>query len=162
MGASPAAWLALGVLATAACGVGVIEEDAPLIAAGTRQVAAQADSAAAAQAVPAGPLAREVFAYGGGSRDPFESLLEQANVGPELPDLTLVAVYLDHQNAERNTAVLRERITGRRYMLHPGDRLGRLQVVSIRERAVTFRVDDFGVERRETLSLRTRQEDPTP
>jgi hypothetical protein len=36
-----------------------------------------------------------------------------------------------------------------------------LQVLGIREREVNFLIDDFGVERRETLSLRTSQEDET-
>ena len=85
-----------------------------------------------------------------------------ANLGPELPDLTLVAVYLDLDANARNVAVLRERITGRRYTIQEGDRLGRLEVVTIRERNVTFVIDDFGVERRESLSLRRPQEEQTP
>lgn len=155
--ASRTAWLVLALWATA-CG-GEVAEELPLpIAAGTRAAAA-ADSAAQEMA---GPLRREVFAYTGGARDPFESLLDQANSGPELPDLTLVAVYVDHSNAARNVATLRERITGRRYNLNPGDRLGRLQVIAIHEREISFLIDDFGIERRETLSLRKSQEEQTP
>ena len=58
--------------------------------------------------------------------------------------------------------VRQERITGRRYNLHPGDRLGRLQVIDIREREISFLIDDFGIERRETLSLRKSREEQTP
>jgi hypothetical protein len=58
-------------------------------------------------------------------------------------------------------AVLRERVNGKRYNLHAGDRLGRLRVAGIRERDVDFIVDDFGAERRETLSLRKPLEDET-
>jgi len=150
-------WILVAGLALG-CGGAAVEEELPLpLPAGARQVAA----AEAVQSVSTGPLAREVFSYGGGSRDPFESLLNQASIGPELPDLTLVGVYVDLQNSARNVAVLRERITGRRYNIREGDRLGRLQVLGIREREVNFLIDDFGVERRETLSLRTSQEDET-
>jgi hypothetical protein len=153
-----AAWAMLA-LTLAACGGTVVnEDDTPLVAVGARR-SAQADSA---QNALNGPLSREVFAYNGGSRDPFESVLDQANSGPELPDLTLVATYLDLANSSRNVAVLRERITGRRYTMHEGDRVGRLEVLTIRDRAVTFRVDDFGVTRQETLSIRKSQEDNTP
>lgn len=153
------AWLALALIA-GGCGGAAVEEEPPTpVPAGAQRAAAAADSA---KQVMTGPLRREVFAYTGGARDPFESLLDQANVGPELPDLTLVGVYVDHQNGSRNVAVLRERITGRRYNLHPGDRLGRLQVIDIREREISFLIDDFGIERRETLSLRKSQEEQTP
>lgn len=157
--ASRMPWLILAALALA-CG-GEVAEEEPVagVGAGARRAQAAADSAREAQT---GPLRREVFAYAGGARDPFESLLDQANVGPELPDLTLVAIYLDLATPSRSVAVLRERITGRRYNLHPGDRLGRLRVLDIREREVAFLIDDFGVERRERLSLRKSQEESTP
>jgi hypothetical protein len=159
--AANASRLALAALLAAACG-GIGEEEPLPVPLGAQRAAQAADSAAVAQTPGSGPLVREVFAYAGGSRDPFESVLDQANVGPELPDLSLVGVYLDLQNSARNVAVLRERITGRRYTVYEGDRLGRLQVLSIREREVTFLVDDFGVERRESLTFRKPQEGDTP
>lgn len=156
--ASRTAWLVLAVWATA-CG-GEVAEELPLpVVAGRVGSAATADSA---RQETTSPLQREVFGYNGGARDPFESLLDQASTGPELPDLTLVAVYVDHSDASRNVATLRERITGRRYNLNPGDRIGRLQVIDIREREISFLIDDFGIERRETLSLRKSQEEQTP
>jgi hypothetical protein len=143
----------------AACGGGAVEEaGAPEPVAPRRQ--AQADSTAQAQEDR--ELRREVYSYSGGPRDPFESLLETANIGPELPDLSLVAIYVDHGNTDRSVATLRERVTGKRYNLHPGDRLGRLRVADIRERDVDFLIDDFGTVRRETLSLRRPQEEQTP
>ena len=153
-------WGLCAALVLAACGGNALEDEGPVpgAGAGARRAMAQDSAAAVAER----PLDREVFRYSGGNRDPFESLLNQANVGPELADLNLVAVYLDHQNAARNVAVFRERVTGRRYTMHEGDRLGRLQVVSIRERNVSFLVDDFGVERRETVALRKSQEENTP
>ncbi len=103
-------------------------------------------------------LVREVFSYAGGSRDPFESLLSAESSGPELPDLTLVAIYLDEQMPRNSVAVLRERLNNRRYNVRPGDQLGRLRVLSIARKDVTFVLDDFGTERQETLSLRKPEE----
>lgn len=154
------AWRACAaLLVLAACGGGTEDAAAPERAAVPRR-AARADTVGA---VPgSGDLVREVFAYSGGSRDPFESLLNTASVGPELPDLSLVAIYVDHSDADRSVAVLRERVSGKRFNLHAGDRLGRLRVAAIRERDVDFIVDDFGTERRETLSLRKLLENETP
>ena len=58
-------------------------------------------------------------------------------------------------------AVLREKDSGKRYMLREGDQLGRMQVLTIATKDVTFRIEDFGFERQQTLSLR-KQEDETP
>lgn len=150
-------WLALAVVA-AACGGAKDDAAAPEKVAVPRH--APADTAV--RTADVGGLSREVFSYSGGSRDPFESLLATASVGPELPDLTLVAVYIDQREQDRSVAVLREKVSGKRYNLRTGDRLGRLRVVGIRERDVDFIVDDFGAERRETLSLRKPKEEQTP
>jgi hypothetical protein len=152
-----ASGLVVVALALSACGGGVDEAAAPEQVVVPRR-ARPDTSAAAAQA---GDLVREVFAYSGGSRDPFESLLASASVGPELPDLTLVAIYVDQTDRDRSVVVLRERVSGKRYNLRAGDRLGRLRVAVIRERDVDFIVDDFGTERQESLSLRKLPEDET-
>lgn len=155
-------WLAVSTLTLAACGGGVAEDAAAPEPVAIRRRAAM-DSVARAEAAPAEQgLRREVFGYSGGARDPFESLLTMATVGPELPDLLLVAIYIDHREADRSVAVVRERITSKRYNLHSGDRIGRLRVANVRERDVDFIIDDFGTERRETLSLRRPQEEQTP
>ena len=155
-------WLAVSTLALAACGGGTAEDAAAPEPVAIRRRTAM-DSAARAEAMPAEQgLRREVFGYSGGARDPFESLLTMATVGPELPDLSLVAIYIDHRDADRSVAVVRERVSGKRYNLHQGDRLGRLRVAGVRERDVDFIIDDFGTERRETLSLRRPQEEQTP
>lgn len=155
-------WLAVSALTLAGCGGGVDEDAAAPEPVAIRRRTAM-DSAARAEAMPAEQgLRREVFGYSGGARDPFESLLTMASVGPELPDLSLVAIYIDHAEPDRSVAVVRERIAGKRYTLHAGDRVGRLRVVGVRERDVDFIIDDFGTERRETLSLRRPQEEQTP
>lgn len=119
---------------------------------------ARADSLrAAAQA----KVVREVFAYGGGTRDPFSSVIKQKSAGPELVDLQLVGVLEDPRSPSRNVATFRDKRTQKRYAVRQGDQLGRNRVVQIRDKDVVFSVFDFGVERRETLTLR-KQEDVTP
>ncbi len=104
---------------------------------------------------------RESFAYGGGSRDPFASLMDLKSAGPELADLQLVGIYEDMQDAANSVAVLRDRTTGKRHKLRAGEQIGRLKVAQIRPKDIVFTVEDFGFERQETLSLR-KQEDVTP
>lgn len=104
---------------------------------------------------------RETFAYSGGTRDPFGSLMNLKNAGPELADLQLVGVYQDLRNSANSVAVLREKVTSRRHKVRVGDQLGRLRVRQIMARDVVFNIEDFGYERQETLSLR-KQEDVTP
>ncbi len=110
---------------------------------------------------PGEALVREVFSYSGGPRDPFESALNDAGTGPELADLLLVAIYYDTRSPAASAVVLRDRVTSRRYTVRLGDRLGRMRVTDVRPKDVTFTLDDYGTERRETLTLR-KQEDNTP
>lgn len=154
------------LLGAAACGGG--EEAADLDAEPVVDVAAMRDSVrqarAAAQAAPLDTaglgndrVRRETFAYGGGGRDPFVSLLDAEQIGPEFADLQLLGIYFDGARPARSVAVLRDRVSGKRYSMKPGDRAGRLSVVSVRERDVLFSIEDFGYERQETLSLPKRE-----
>ena len=105
-------------------------------------------------------LLREVFAYEGGGRDPFMSLLKSGDVRPLLSDLKLTTVVYDGRFASRSVAVLRD-ITNRRiYRVKTGDIIGRLKVTQIRPREVVFTVQEFGFERQETLSLAKQEETP--
>ena len=111
---------------------------------------------------PAGPvtLLREVFAYEGGGRDPFMSLLRSGDVRPLLSDLKLTTIVYDGRFAARSVAVLRD-ITNRRiYRVKTGDIIGRLKVTQIRPREIVFTVQEFGFERQETLSLARQEETP--
>jgi hypothetical protein len=110
---------------------------------------------------PGQPLVREVYTYSGGSRDPFASTLNRAGAGPEFADLMLVAVYFDTRSAAASVATVRDRVTGKRYNIRRGERLGRMRVVDVQAKDVTFAIDDYGTERRETLTLR-KQEGDTP
>jgi hypothetical protein len=127
-----------------------------LIAAASPARAQQADS------VPpqATSLQREVFAYEGGGRDPFMSLLRSGDVRPLLSDLKLTTIVYDGRFAARSVAVLRD-ITNRRiYRVKTGDIIGRLKVTQIRPREIVFTVQEFGFERQETLSLAKQEETP--
>ena len=115
------------------------------------------DTTASQQSVS---LLREVYAYEGGGRDPFMSLLKSGDVRPLISDLKLTTVVYDGRFASRSVAVLRD-ITNRRiYRVKTGDIIGRLKVTQIRPREVVFTVQEFGFERQETLSLAKQEETP--
>lgn len=103
---------------------------------------------------------REQFAYEGGGRDPFISLLQSGDVRPLIADLKLVTVVYDGRLPARSVAVLRDITNGRRYRVKAGEVIGRLRVTQIRPREVVFTVQEFGFERQETLSLGKREEMP--
>ena len=44
-------------------------------------------------------MLRETFAYAGGTRDPFNSLINMEKSGPEIADLDLVGIYQDLRDA---------------------------------------------------------------
>jgi hypothetical protein len=105
---------------------------------------------------------RETFAYAGGTRDPFASLITKDDSSIEIGNLDLVGVYLDLRTPSNNVVVLREKGTdGKRHKMRVGDQLGRSRLVQIRARDAVFMIADFGYERQETLSLR-KQEVETP
>jgi hypothetical protein len=120
--------------------------------------AAVADSIQRAREIE---VMRETFAYSGGSRDPFASLLNTSATGPEIGNLDLVGVYQNLRDSDNSIVVLREKATAKRYKLRVGDQLGRARLVQIRPRDAVFTIRDFGYERQETLSLR-KQEVETP
>jgi hypothetical protein len=104
---------------------------------------------------------RETFAYAGGTRDPFASLINSSTSGPEIADLDLVGVYQDLRSTDNSVVVLREKATAKRHKMRVGDQVGRARLVQIRPRDAVFTIRDFGFERQETLSLR-KQEVETP
>ena len=103
---------------------------------------------------PGAPISRETYSYTGGARDPFESALDLTGAGPEFPDLELVGIWYQERAPSASVAVLRDRLTGKRYTVREGERLGRMRIASIRVKDVTFTIDDYGTERQETLSIR--------
>jgi hypothetical protein len=120
--------------------------------------AALADSIQKAREIE---VMRETFAYAGGSRDPFASLINGSATGPEIADLDLVGVYQDLRSSDNSVVVLREKATAKRHKMRVGDQLGRARLVQIRPRDAVFTIRDFGIERQETRSRR-KQEVETP
>jgi hypothetical protein len=121
---------------------------------------ARRDSATAADSMHNTSLVREVFAYEGGGRDPFISLLKSGDVRPLINDLKLVSIYYDGVYPARSVAVLRDITNSKIYRLKSGTIVGRLKVNSIRPREVVFTVQEFGYERQETLTLARQGEKP--
>lgn len=160
------AWLLLALLA-AACGGGAepaadplaeFDEDGNPVAPAAQPAAAPARRPPVVLADVDTAIVREVFSYGGGPRDPFVSLLGTTVSGPELADLALTGIYYVTGNPAQSVAVLRERVSGRRHSVRTGQWLGRLYVAEIGPQDIWFTIDDFGVQRRESLTLRKQEE----
>lgn len=160
----------LAVLILAACGGGgdgLDETEAMLAEDGAPAPAAAAPAAPAAAApmiavdtlAASGqrPLLRESYNYRGGGRDPFRSVINVAVSGPELPDLALVGVIYDASNSRNSVATFRDAGSNRRYNVSPGQSIGRLFVAEVQPNSATLRMNDFGVIREQTYSLRTRE-----
>ncbi len=104
-------------------------------------------------------LSREVFAYRGGSRDPFRSLVESGlELRPFIEDLRLTSVIYDERYPDRSVAVLQDMSQERRYNVRVDDEFGRLRVAAIRKYEVVLTIEEFGVPRQVVISLRRRQE----
>lgn len=98
-------------------------------------------------------IMREVFDYdGGGRRDPFFSLLTTAELRPTITDLKLVGILYD-ESGRRPVAIMREFGTNTQYRVTTGMTLGRMRVTAIRRRAVIFTIEEFGLNRQDTLVL---------
>ncbi len=97
-------------------------------------------------------LMREAFAYESeGRRDPFVSLLATGELRPMIQDLKLVAIIYDPGG--RSVAILRDVSAKEQYRVKVGQALGRMRVVQITPRAVTFTLEEFGYSRQEVLAL---------
>jgi hypothetical protein len=108
------------------------------------------------------PLVRETYHYESSTlRDPFKPFVEQVERGPELADLRLVALLFDASDPAGSIATFRDIGNDHRYTVSPGQRLGRISVVSVTASTVKLRVDDFGTMRDQTYSLR-KPEDQKP
>jgi hypothetical protein len=107
------------------------------------------------------PLVRETYTYEGSQRDPFQPIVVAVERGPELADLRLVAILYDDRDPAGSIATFRDIGNDRRYTLAPGQRIGRISVVSVGRNNVKLRQDDFGTARDQTYALR-KPEDRTP
>jgi len=108
------------------------------------------------------PLVRETYRYDAASvRDPFKPFVDQVERGPELPDLRLVALLFDAGNPGNSIATFRDIGNDHRYTVSPGQRIGRISVVSVTATTVKLRIDDFGTTREQTYAMR-KPEDQKP
>lgn len=96
---------------------------------------------------------REVFSYDhAGRRDPFASLLGTGEIRPMFQDLRLTSVIHD-PSSSNSVAVMRDLTSKEQYRVKTGQTIGRLRVVAIRQRSVTFAIEEFGFSRQETLTM---------
>ena len=98
-------------------------------------------------------IMREVFAYdAGGRRDPYVSLLTSTELRPTVTDLRLVVVLFD-ETGRRPVAVMRDIATNTQYRVTTGMTLGRMRVAEIKRRSVIFTIEEFGLNRQDSLVL---------
>jgi hypothetical protein len=124
------------------------------------QTKAPAGAAAPAQTPPRDTVVptvmmREVYDYNrAGRRDPFISLLSTTDLRPTLSDLRLLMTVVDEPG--RSVALVSNGFDKKnpQRTLRVGDRLGRMVVTSIRSDVVLFTIEEFGMNRRDSLLLR--------
>ena len=99
---------------------------------------------------------REVYRYeAAGRRDPFKPLTDGKS-GPLFADLTLRMIVYSSVPGQ-SIAVLADQ-SKTVYRLRRGESVGNITVVDITAERVTFSVEDFGVSRREVLSIKPDNE----
>jgi hypothetical protein len=99
------------------------------------------------------PIMREAYEYdAGGRRDPFLSLLNSEDLRPMITDLRLVSILYD-ESGRRPIAVMRDVQNNTQYRVTTGSTLGRLKVALIKRKAVIFSIEEFGLNRQDSLIL---------
>lgn len=98
-------------------------------------------------------LNREVFQYTpAGRRDPFLSLVKSSELRPTISDLRLTTIAFD-PSGSNSVAVLRDLGTKEQYRVKIGTTLGRMRVVRIEPKVVTFALEEYGYSRQESLAI---------
>jgi hypothetical protein len=114
---------------------------------------AHAQASQSADSTRAITFNREVFRYDpAGRRDPFVSLVKSSELRPTLSDLRLTTIAFDPLG-RNSVAVLRDLGTKEQYRVKVGTPLGRMRVVRIDPKVVTFALEEFGFSRQETLVI---------
>jgi hypothetical protein len=102
-------------------------------------------------------LMREVYEYDrNGRRDPFISLLTTTDLRPTISDLKLLMTVVDEPG--RSVALVSDAYDRKQPQktLRVGTRVGRMRVASIRSDVVVFTIEEFGMNRRDSLLLAGR------
>lgn len=98
---------------------------------------------------------REIFDYSrAGRADPFRSLLDDAELGVRLEDLSLQGVMHD-ADVGQSVAVIARVGSTRQLRVRVGDRIGGIRVLAIGQRSIQLLIEEFGVARRGTLELKS-------
>jgi len=98
-------------------------------------------------------IMREIFDYNAeGRRDPFFSLLATNELRPTVTDLRVVGITFD-PSGRRSIVTLRDIQTNTRYNVTTGTTLGRMKVVLIKPKAIYFSIEEFGLNRQDSLVL---------
>jgi len=114
---------------------------------------ARAARASAADTAGKVVLRREVFAYEqGGRRDPFVSLMTVGELRPMISDLAITGILID-PTGRNSIAILRDLSSKEQYRVKVGQQLGRMRVVRIAQKSVTFTIEEFGYSRQQELAL---------
>lgn len=117
------------------------------------QTREQMNAAATADTATTVTFNREVFQYDpAGRRDPFVSLVTSSEIRPTLSDLRLTTIAFDPLG-RNSVAVLRDLGTKEQYRVKIGTTLGRMRVVRIDPKVVTFALEEFGFSRQESLAI---------
>lgn len=96
-------------------------------------------------------ILREAFDYNAaGRRDPFNSLMGSSELRPILSDLRLAGVLY---HPTRPIATMQDLSTQTTYRVTLGSTLGRMRVVLIKPRVVIFSIEEFGLNRQDSLVL---------
>jgi len=120
--------------------------------AGTRQ-AAKPPAAQATPAVVTPVIMRETFVYEAESRrDPFVSLLTSTELRPTVGDLRLTGILYD-ETGRRSVATMRDLTTDEMYRVTTGQIIGRMRVALIKRSVVIFSIEEFGLNRQDSLVL---------
>ena len=97
-------------------------------------------------------IMREQYEYAkDGRRDPFFSLMATTELRPTMSDLRLTGILFDPNG--HSVATLRDIGTNTQYRVATGSVLGRMRVSSIRLKTVVFTIDEFGMNRQDSLVL---------
>jgi hypothetical protein len=96
-------------------------------------------------------IMRESYDYdAAGRRDPFFSLMATTDLRPTITDLKLTSVLF---HPTRPVAIMRDVTTNTQYRVTLGTTLGRMRVTRIRPRVVIFTIEEFGLNRQDSLFL---------
>jgi hypothetical protein len=98
-------------------------------------------------------IMREAFAYNTESRrDPFVSLLTSAELRPTVGDLRLTGILYD-ESGRNSVATMRDMTSDIMYRVRAGQILGRMRVALIKRSVVIFSIEEFGLNRQDSLVL---------